>query len=144
MEYFRRFGHHPHESAEHRAAFGNHRAKRDQLRGAVRDAQIGTVDHIAISPRCRRRVARRYQSRRVEVTAQQRRKRLWSAAGLDGLNVLARVHAEPLQRLDDEVMRVAAESSDADFLTLEIFGALNIRLAKQAVSQDVFDTSDKN
>ncbi len=41
-------------------------------------------------------------------------------------------------------MRVAAEPTDADFLSLQILRALDIGLTENTVSQEVFYAADKN
>src|SRR5262249_50041123 len=69
---------------------------------------------------------------------------LRSSAGLDHLDILAGIHVEFSQRLDDKIMRVAAKSPDADFFPFEILGSFHLRLAEHAVGQNILYTADEN
>src|SRR4029434_8565841 len=110
-------GHHPHEPSHDRAAFGDYRAQGNKLSGAVGNAELRTVNDVAIAPGRRSRIARRYQASRIDVAAQKSCYRLRAAAGLYRLDILAGIHAESLERLDGEIMGVAAESPDADLFS---------------------------
>ncbi len=63
---------------------------------------------------------------------------------MNHLNFLVGVHAKTLQRLDREVMRVAAESPHADFFASKILRPLDLGLAENTVRQKVFYAADKN
>ena len=57
---------------------------------------------------------------------------------------LAGIHAEFFERLNREIMGVAAESADGDLFAFEILGPFDIRLAENAVRQKVFYAADEN
>ena len=77
-------------------------------------------------------------------SADERRKSLGIAAGLNELNIATGVHAEAAQRLDGKIVRVAADPAHADLLAFEIFRFFDIAAGHQGLSHGVFDSADEH
>lgn len=109
----------------------------------VGDAQFKAVYDIAKAACDGCRITGRYQPGGVDAAAEQCGQRFRAATRLDHLDVLHRVHVQALECLNDEIMCVAAEATDPDFFTLEVFRPLYFRLAENAVGKKIFYTADK-
>ena len=69
-------------------------------RGSIRNLQIGTIDHVVIAARDRKRIGGRSQIGDFKRPAHQRRKGLRITAGLHKRNIAIRIHVEFAQRLN--------------------------------------------
>ena len=66
------------------------------------------------------------------------------AAGLQKTVVAVGLHVVPAQRLNGEIMRVAADAADADPFALQILRLFDIAAGDQGLGHDIFHPADEN
>src|SRR5262245_3988617 len=136
-------GHDTHELPDNLGALDEDWTPAHESCGHIRKPEVGPVDQNWESGRYRSSIGRRRQGGGVQVSGNQRRHRFEGSPSLNELYVPG-IHARLPQHLDGEVMRVAADTVDADFFALEVLYLFDLWLGQQAMGQEILDAADKD
>src|SRR6185295_14186353 len=124
--------------------FSDDRAQRNKPGGDVRRLDLTAVDDVVEALESRARVLRRRYRGRVDGARRKRQKSFRRAAGLNQVGILERIEALLAHRQLGEIVRVAADATDADALASQILGTPDVALAHDAVSKNVLHRTDEN
>ncbi len=89
-------------------------------------------------------IRRRGESRHFDLFTQQGRQALGIPSALEKTEIAAWFHARAPERLNREIVGVAADAADGDLLPLNILRPLDISPRKDALRHDVFHAAYKD
>ena len=124
--------------------FGDHRAFGYERGRRIWDLQIRPVENIVELIGQSFGVGRRSQRGRFDIAGHQRCQRLRIAAALHKAKIPIRFQTVTAQRLDREIMSVAADAADRDPFPFEILGSFESSARDQTLGHDIFYPADEN